>query len=194
MVSYRKTTFISDWLKWESGTSVLKFENTTHKFSTNKNSVVAIFFNLKPYGGSRTLNNQFTSSQKSVRFCRKNHRQTERKAAKKASKTLRRIKKGIRLCLYEKNSLEHITRGYSGPGNAGGVCSSVPMWYLGAPSILKCLLRNVQKFYTWVYNIEINYVLISRRWKYVLNDKHVYVFLFTKSFTFMLVFPKDRVF
>jgi hypothetical protein len=60
-------------------------------------------------------------------FAGRTIRQTERKAAKKASKTLRRIKKGIRLCLYEKNSLEHITRGYSGPGNAGGVCSSVPM-------------------------------------------------------------------
>ena len=72
-LSYRKTTFISDWLKWESGTSVLKVEKTTYTFSTNKNSVVAIFFNLKPYVGSRTLNNQFTSSQKSVRFCRKNH-------------------------------------------------------------------------------------------------------------------------
>ena len=151
VLSYRKTTFISDWLKWESGTSVLKFENTINTFSSNKNSVVAIFFNLKPYGGLRTLNNQFTSSQKSVWFCRKNHRQTERKAAKKASKTLRRIKKGIRLCLYEKNSLEHITRGYSGPGNAGGVCSSVPMWYLGAPSILKMFATKCAKSFIHEY-------------------------------------------
>ena len=66
VLSYRKTTFISDWLKGESETSVLKFEKATHTFSTNENSVVAKFFNLKPYGGSRNLNNQFTSSQKSV--------------------------------------------------------------------------------------------------------------------------------
>ena len=140
----RKTTCTPDWLNEKAEHMYWSFKTQRTSFQPIKNSVVAIFFNLKPYGGSRTLNNQFTSSQKSVWILQEELPANRAKSSSKASKTLRRIKKGIRLCLYEKNSLEHITRGYSGPGNAGGVCSSVPMWYLGAPSILKCLLQNVQ--------------------------------------------------
>ena len=165
----------------------------------------ALVFNQLKFSRSNILQLEaiwwFADFQQSVHFqsetslgFRKNYRQTKSEKQQQSQQNAQKNKKRYKSMPLWENSLEHITRGYSGPGNAGGVCSSVPMWYLGAPSILKCLLRNVQKFYTWVYNIEINYVLISRRWKYVLNDKHVYVFLFTKSFTFMLVFPKDRVF
>ena len=48
------------------------------------------------------------------------------------------------------NSLEHITRGYSGPGNAGGVCSSVAYVMLGAPSIL-IVCYNMYSSLSWVF-------------------------------------------
>ena len=114
VLSYRKTTFISDWLKWESGTSVLKFEKATHTFSTNKNSVVANSSTWSHMVVRRTKTVHF-QSKKSVGFFG-GYKQTKRKRKANAIEEQQRYTK---LPLKWEISLVHYKRGYSGPGMLG---------------------------------------------------------------------------
>ena len=158
----------------------------------------ALVFNQLKFSRSNILQLEaiwwFADFQQSVHFqsetslgFRKNYRQKKSEKQQHSQQNAQKNKERYKFMPSWENSLEHITRGYSGPGNAGGVCSSVPMWHLGAPSILIMFATKCAKSFIHEYTIlEINYVLISRRWKYVLYDKHAYVFLFTKSFTLCL--------
>ena len=122
----------------------------------------ALVFNQLKFSRSNILQLEaiwwFADFQQSVHFqsetslgFRKNYRQTKSEKQQQSQQNAQKNKERYKFMPSWENSLEHITRGYSGPGNAGGVCSSVPMWYLGAPSILKMFATKCAKSFIHEY-------------------------------------------
>ena len=84
-------------------------------------------------------------------------------------------------------SLAHIKRGYSGPGNDGGVCSSVAYVMSGGSPNSHCLLHYVLKFIMSIQEI----ILISQNscLKIINSVFYVLIILFTNLLPLCLGFP-----
>ena len=95
----------------------------------------------------------------------KNYRQTRAKSSNKQSKQNAQKNNKVYDYAYKMRNLPSAHKAWLlRTRNAGGVCSSVLMWCLGAPSILKCLLLYVQKMFIHEYKKEIIFNFISKKW------------------------------
>ena len=139
---------VSDWCFERVGCS----EKATYTFSTNKKSVVAISSTWSHMVARRTENNSLLAKklvkileEKTVQLQAKRKRQAiseQQTSAKKKNQRYKRLPwKQMRNLPSAHNAWLLRTR------NAGGVCSSVLMWYLGAPSILIVCYEYVQYYY-----------------------------------------------
>ena len=138
------------------------------------------FFNLKPYGGSFTKSVHFQSMKNQWRFLWKDQ-------VKNFKKVYGVTKCNLKVFLFWwEISLAHIKRGYSGPGNAGGVCSSVA--YVISESFLNsqtCYtgwrqwLKTFMPYHAWhfaetMYSIKKEVICICCMYKIFVCTKFMY--------------------
>ena len=94
-------------------------------------------FNLKPYGGIKDGIVHFQSIKISGIFVASKTQRKQEQFALKSSKRYTKLRNATKVFLFKwEISLAHIKRGYSGPGMLGEFVVVLPMWCLGAPSIL----------------------------------------------------------
>ena len=132
--SEKKTAFLIGKTRRDDRKHFKKCQVHLFKFECSR------FFNLKPYGGSFTKSVHFQSMKNQWRFLWKDQ-------VKNFKKVYGVTKCNLKVFLFWwEISLAHIKRGYSGPGNAGGVCSSVASVMSGGSLYSHCLLQYVLKF------------------------------------------------
>ena len=126
---------VSDWCFERVGYS----EKATYTFSTNKKSVVAISSTWSHMVVRRTENTSLPTKNH-WRLWKKKQFKSKRKRQAKSEQQTSAKKKNQRYKQLPWKRMRNLPRAHNAwllrTRNAGGVCSSVLMWYLGAPSIL----------------------------------------------------------